>query len=109
MFHKKRILRLGMALWWPGFLLTNWVGRSTPVAETWKQSGFADFSKGHFEDGGSNIYVSAQGRIQLIDRLDLNNDGKIDLFIGNGHGHTENEDAYIYLSNGKEIDPLRRI
>lgn len=89
-------------------LLAMNVGRTTLLAETWKQSGFAEFSKGRFEDGGSNIYVSARGRIQLINRLDLNNDGQIDLFIGNGHGHTENEDAYIYLNNGQEIDPLRR-
>lgn len=79
------------------------------TSEVWRQTGFAEFSRGHFEDGGSGAYVSAAGRIQIINRLDLNQDGHLDLFIGNGHGHTENEDAYIYLNNGVEIDPLRRI
>ena len=76
-------------------------------AEVWE--GFKLFAQGTFEDGGSNTYVSAAGRIQLINRLDLNQDGHIDLFVANGHGHSENEDAYIYLNNGGTIDPLRRI
>ncbi len=77
--------------------------------EVWKQEGFRSLSEGTFQDAGSNIYVSAAGRIQLINRLDLNQDGHIDLFVANGHGHSENEDAYVYLNNGETIDPLRRI
>jgi hypothetical protein len=78
------------------------------TGETWKQQGFADFIKGSFEDSGANAYVSAAGRVQMIMRLDLDSDGNIDLFVGNGHGHTENEDACIYFGTGRGIDPLRR-
>ena len=41
--------------------------------------GFKDFSRGQFENAGQNIYVSRDGRIQLIQRWDLNNDGFYDL------------------------------
>ena len=78
-------------------------------AQVWRHEGFQAFSQGSFEDSGSNIYVSRRGRIQLINRLDLNRDGHIDLFVANGHGHSEDEDAYVYLNNGETIDPLQRI
>ena len=78
-------------------------------ARVWRHEGFQAFSQGTFGDSGSNIYVSRRGRIQLINRLDLNRDGHIDLFVANGHGHSEDEDAYVYLNNGETIDPLRRI
>ena len=78
-------------------------------ARVWRHEGYQAFSQGSFEDSGSNIYVSRRGRIQLINRLDLNRDGHIDLFVANGHGHSEDEDAYVYLNNGETIDPRRRI
>lgn len=89
--------------------LVSLLTASSIHSETWTQKGFADFSRGTFEDAGSNIYVSASGRIQLINRLDLNQDGHLDLFIGNGHEHSEDQDVYIYLNNGEEIDPRRRM
>ena len=78
-------------------------------ARVWRHEGFQAFSQGSFGDSGSNIYVSRGGRIQLINRLDLNRDGHLDLFVANGHGHSEDEDVFIYLNNGETIDPLRRI
>ena len=90
-----------------GFLANS--GLSQLRAETWRQRGFKDFARGSFQDGGANIYVSAAGRLQLINRYDLNQDGHLDLFIGTGHGHNEDEDVYAYLNNGVEIDPRRRI
>ena len=45
----------------------------------WSQSGYEDFIQGTLGDGGANTYVSADGRIQLINRWDLNHDGHIDL------------------------------
>jgi hypothetical protein len=70
----------------------------------WTQQGFADFSKGHFGDGGANTYVSASGRIQLVNRFDLNNDGFIDLVFCNSHSQAERLDAAIYWGNSKDFD-----
>jgi hypothetical protein len=79
-----------------------------PPAAAWRQSGFAAFSRGTFEDGGANLYASPRG-LQLINRLDLNRDGHLDIAIGNGHEHTEDEDIYLYLNTGEDLDPLSRV
>jgi len=76
---------------------------------TWTESSFEDFRDGWFLDAGSNIYVSAKGRIQMINRWDFNNDGYLDILMPSGHGHTEKENTYIYLNNGKDIDARSRI
>ena len=39
-----------------------------------------------FTDAGSNAYVSAKGRVQIISRWDLNNDGFLDIIMPAGHG-----------------------
>src|SRR6185295_8099479 len=64
-------------------------------ANVWTQSGFADFSKGTFGDGGANTYVSASGKIQLVNRFDLNNDGSIDLVFSTSHPQAEKLDQAI--------------
>ena len=58
--------------------------------------GFQDFSKGSFADGGTNIYVSRGGVIQLIPRWDLNRDGYLDLVFNQDHNLIENVDAFIH-------------
>lgn len=75
----------------------------------WRESGFKDFKDGKFLDAGSNAYVSAKGRIQMITRWDYNNDGFLDIYIPSGHGSNEKENIYIYLNNGIDIDGRSRI
>jgi hypothetical protein len=82
------------------------VASSAEAAEAaeWTQNSFEAFREGTFTDAGSNAYVSAAGRIQLINRWDLNNDGFLDVIMPAGHGQTEKEDTYLYLNNGGDID-----
>ena len=73
----------------------------------WQEHTFQDFIDGHFGDGGANTYVSAEGRIQLINKWDLNQDGYLDLVFSNTHPHREKLDAAIYWGNGKDFDGSR--
>jgi len=74
------------------------------AADEWTEDSFEAFRDGSFLDAGSNAYVSAKGRIQIINRWDLNNDGFLDIIMPAGHGQTEKEDTYCYLNNGGDID-----
>ncbi len=75
----------------------------------WIEDSFEDFRDGTFLDAGSNLYVSAKGRIQMITRWDLNNDGYLDIVLPDGHTHTEKENVFIYLNDGRKIDGRNRI
>src|SRR5918992_1537359 len=77
---------------------------ASTAASQWTEDSFEDFRDGTFLDAGSNAYVSAKGRIQIINRWDLNNDGHLDVIMPAGHGQTEKEDTYCYLNNGGGID-----
>lgn len=76
-------------------------------ALVWTQSSFEDFRQGRFEDGGANAYVSHRGRVQLINRWDLNGDGYLDMVFSNSHSHSEKLDAVIYWGNGRDFDNMR--
>jgi hypothetical protein len=73
----------------------------------WTQSTFADFAAGRFGDAGANTYVSAAGRVQLVNRWDLNHDGFIDLVFCNSHPHVEKLDAALYWGNGQDLSEAR--
>ena len=47
---------------------------------------FADFRHGTLTDPGVKIYVSNKGNVQLVDRLDLNSDGWLDLVFSQNGG-----------------------
>ena len=71
---------------------------SGPVShQPWvRHSSFEDFSRGTLADGGANLYVSRAGTVEMIHRWDLNNDGFLDLFVGQDHNQVESEDVLIY-------------
>ena len=75
--------------------------------------GFEAFSRGEFEHAGQNIYVSRGGRIQLIHRWDLNNDGFYEFVFSNTHNvMVGGVDALGYLQTGRgfrsAISPVHR-
>ncbi len=58
---------------------------------------FAQFSKGKATESGSKLFVAAGGNLQLLDRLDLNGDGHVDLVFGNRfNGVSSSVNSYIY-------------
>ena len=61
-----------------------------------RHSGLAEFGRGTLGNGGANIYVSHNGRVQVINRWDLNRDGFVDVLISNDHDVFEIVDAFIY-------------
>jgi hypothetical protein len=68
----------------------------------WIQKGFDDFSKGLFVNGGDNLYVNADGVIEMIHRFDLNNDGNVDIVISNTHGEVTSIPSYLYTQRSDD-------
>jgi hypothetical protein len=92
------------------FILTTTIIINNTFSQSiWLENSFEDFRDGSFLDAGSNSYVSAKGRIQMITRWDFNNDGNLDLFIPAGQSHTEKENIYIYLNDGADLNGRSRI
>ena len=87
------------------------IGISFPALgqTVWTETTFEDFRDGTFLDAGSNLYISAKGRMQMINRWDFNNDGHLDILLPSGHGHTEKESVFIYLNDGNHIDGRSRV
>ena len=58
---------------------------------------FAQFSKGSAAEAGTKLFIAAGGNLQLMDRLDLNGDGYLDLVFGNRfNGVSSSINSYIY-------------
>jgi hypothetical protein len=72
-------------------------------AENWLESSFEDFADGTFSDAGANTYVSAKGRIQTVNRWDVNRDGFIDILCANSHPLIEMLDMSIYWGDGRDF------
>ncbi|MCA9412523.1 MAG: VCBS repeat-containing protein [Candidatus Omnitrophica bacterium] len=78
-------------------------GLKALAGDAWIENSFEDFSDGTFGDGGANTYVSAKGRIQTVNRFDVNNDSYIDILNVNSHPLVEMLDLSIYWGNGKDF------
>lgn len=74
-----------------------------PAQKVWKQNSYNDFIKGKFSDAGANMYVSHNGKIQPVNRWDVNGDGNIDILSVNSHPLIEMLDMSIYWGNGKDF------
>jgi hypothetical protein len=89
---------------WMVFLFGGPVASPASAGSEWTESSFADFRDGTFTDAGSNAYVSAKGRIQIINRWDINGDGYLDVIMPGGHAQSEKENTFIYLNSGLDIN-----
>ncbi len=72
----------------------------------WTKSGFDEFRKGTFGNGGQNLYVTASGTLQRIFNFDVNGDGYPDIPIANSHSMNEKPEIYIYDEIGQK-KPLK--
>jgi len=57
---------------------------------------FQSLRSGKADDSGANLYVSAKGRIQTINRWDLNLDGELDLLFTQDHNNVYAPDSLLY-------------
>ena len=65
-------------------------------SRVWETRGFDEFRRGDFDSGGANLYVSRDGVVQTIHRMDVNNDGYPDLIFNNTHDLVYMPPAYRY-------------
>src|SRR5579872_6463912 len=79
----------------PHFAILH-AGPDPTKPRAWIQTGFKDFIHGQFDDGGSNLYVNAHGTIEMINTLDVNNDGYPDLVLANSHDYIERGPTWVY-------------
>ncbi len=89
------------------YILLLWVVNLTMAPliaqDVWVENSFEDFVDGTFDDAGANWYVSKKGRIQMINRWDVNNDSHVDILAANSHPLIEMLDMSIYWGNGKDF------
>ena len=71
------------------------------LPSAWVHRGFEEFARGWFEDGGSNLYVNADGVIEMIHRWDVTNDGYVDLVLANAHDYSGRGPTQVVSLAGK--------
>jgi len=74
---------------------------------TWTESSFEDFQDGTFLDSRSNLYISAKGRLQIVSRWDLNQDGFADWVVPSGHALAEPIPIAIIAPRKTPVRPSR--
>ena len=84
-----------------GFLLLAAIAAAVPAAagaeDAWvTHDTFQDFSAGRLGDSGVNLYATRSGTLQMIHRWDLNNDGYLDILLGQDHDVLENAHILVY-------------
>ncbi|MBN2292082.1 MAG: VCBS repeat-containing protein [Pirellulales bacterium] len=98
------------SLVWKTFILViaaGCIAGDDPVATVVAQhDSFDDFIKGTCGNSGANLYVSRKGRVQVINKWDLNKDGHVDVIIPNDHAMTEVADALIYWNRANGFKSL---
>jgi len=90
----KRIIQLLFGI----MLITT----SAFAQDVWREDSYEDFIDGTFDDAGANMYVSHNGKIETINRWDINGDGNLDILCVNSHPIVEMLDMSIYWGNGKD-------
>ena len=107
--HYKRLLTTLVPL----FAILLWLLTAHPVSSSrtnktsWiRQSGFKDFHQGSAGDSGANLYVSSKGRVQTINRWDLNRDGEIDLLFTQDHNNVYAPDSLVYWGGAEGYQSL---
>ncbi len=102
------IRRPGFAPTWVILLLIiSHVSAPSRAESTWiRHSGFDVLRQGQAGDGGANLYVSVEGRIQTINRWDLNCDGEIDLLFTQDHNDADSPDALVYYGGPQGFKSL---
>ncbi|NLM78662.1 MAG: VCBS repeat-containing protein [Ruminococcaceae bacterium] len=73
----------------------------------WITEGFEGFSKGSFENGGQNIYVSRKGVLQRIFQYDINLDGHPDLLFACSQSMYERPPLYLYKKPLQDQEPIK--
>ena len=70
---------------------------------TWVTEGFEAFSRGTFENGGQNLYVSRKGVLQRVFQYDINGDGYPDILYACSQSMNERPPVHVYgdLLGGK--------
>lgn len=74
----------------------------------WITKGFEGFSRGSFENGGQNLYVSRKGVLQRIFQYDINGNGYPDILFANSQSMNERPPVHLYknLPESKEFISL---